>query len=259
VPEANRAHRSGETAQLPTPPAVELDRRSRLPLYHQIADELRRRIEEGGLEAGTLLGNEIQLAQRLVVSRPTIRKAIAELVEQGLVVRRRGLGTVVLPNSVKRRFAEASLFDHLLKTDRSPSTRVLEMTARNTPEAVRSVFGVSAETEITKVGRLRYANGAPLALMTNWILVKSIDKDDLEQQGLYELLRQAAVVPAVVDQTIGARRAATREARLLEIKPRDPVLTVDVVAYDSAGKAVDVGQHVYRADRYSFEITHVDS
>jgi DNA-binding GntR family transcriptional regulator len=97
--------------------------------------------------------------------------------------------------------------------------------------------------------------------MANWIVTKSIfrKQEELEQHGLYELLRQAAVVPIVVDQTIGARWATAKEARLLEIKPRDPVLTVDVVAYDSAGKAVDVGQHVYRADRYSFEITHVGS
>ncbi len=73
-----------------------LDRNSPIPLYFQIAENLKQAIEDGTLKPGERLDNELDLTERLGVSRPTVRQAVQRLVEQGLVVRRRGLGTVVV-------------------------------------------------------------------------------------------------------------------------------------------------------------------
>ena len=75
---------------------VTLNRLSPVPLYSQLADQLKDAITEGALSKGTFLGNEIMLADRWQVSRPTVRRAIQDLVDEGLLVRRRGIGTQVV-------------------------------------------------------------------------------------------------------------------------------------------------------------------
>lgn len=92
-----------------TPLSVPLDRTSPVPLYFQLAQELERRIREGELPPGTRLENEILLADRLGLSRPTLRRAIEYLVDQGLLVRKRGVGTqVVTPGCAARWSCPAS-------------------------------------------------------------------------------------------------------------------------------------------------------
>jgi GntR family transcriptional regulator len=240
---------------------VRLDHSSRVPIFYQIAEQLKLQIEDGRLAAGSLLGNEIRFAAELAVSRPTVRRAIEMLVEQGLVARRRGIGTVVLPNRIRRRLAVPSLYDDLKASGRGPTTRVLSLSPERSDHEVIAMLGVDPETLVLRIVRLRCADGAPLALMTNWVPRDIVDPrpDDLERTGLYELLRSAGVVPKVVDETVGARLAGKREARLLEIKSREAVLTLSVVAYGANGQAAEVGRHVYRADRYSFDITHVNA
>jgi DNA-binding GntR family transcriptional regulator len=258
---ADTAKTKRPTRQKTDLPEVILDYGSRQALYYQIAEELRLQIERGVLKPGSLLGNEVQFAVQLAVSRPTVRKAISLLVEQGLVARRRGIGTVVLPNRIKRRLALPSLYEDLESSGKQPSTRVLSLT-RQTPEAeMLSVIGDDSAAEMLQIRRLRYADEIPLAIMTNWLPIDllEVQESDLERFGLYDLLRRAGAVPRVVDETIGARLAGRRDASLLEINSRDAVLTVAVVSYDAGGRAIDVGRHIYRADRYSFETTHVTS
>ena len=74
---------------------VTIDRGSPIPLYHQLAEQLTASIEDGRLKPGDPFENELALADRLDLSRPTVRRAIAELVSRGLLVRRRGVGTTV--------------------------------------------------------------------------------------------------------------------------------------------------------------------
>ena len=86
-----------------------LDRNSPIPLYFQIAENLKQAIEDGTLKPGDRLDNELDLTERLGVSRPTVRQAVQRLVEQGLVVRRRGLGTVIVAPRILRSVALTSL------------------------------------------------------------------------------------------------------------------------------------------------------
>lgn len=237
-----------------------IDRSSPVPLYFQIAEQFRRQIEEGRLEPRTMLGNEIQLAEQLAVSRPTLRKALEELVEQGLLARRRGVGTVVVPQRLTRRVAVPSLYDDLKSAGRSPSTKVLRIRQEVAPAEVAAAFELPDGTEVISVSRLRLADGSPLAVMQNYIptgLAGSISERDLSQRGLYEAMRTVGIEPHLVSQTVGARTVTSREARLLGLRRSAPVLVVTALAFDYAGHPVDFGMHSYRADRYSFEIRHV--
>src|ERR1700746_1076833 len=90
-----------------------LDRNSPIPLYFQIAENLKQAIDDGTVKPGERLDNELDLAERLRARRPTVRQAGQRLVEQGLVVRRRGLGPVVAVPRILRSVALTSLYDDL--------------------------------------------------------------------------------------------------------------------------------------------------
>lgn len=237
-----------------------LDRSGPVPLYYQIA----RRLEEGiltdALPAGARLENEISLGNRLSLSRPTIRRAIQELVDKGLLVRRRGIGTQVVHGKVTRDVELTSLFEDLRRLGQNPTTRVLRSSVGAADEKLADELGVAVGSETLHVSRLRMADGIPLAVLDNVLPADFIDLDldGLAKHGLYELLRSRGVTMRVAKQRIGARAATTTEGELLNIARSSPVLTMSRTAYDSSGRAVEFGQHCYRPDLYSFEVTLVD-
>jgi DNA-binding GntR family transcriptional regulator len=233
-------------------PSLQVDRNSPVPLYFQVAQHLEHLIESGELATGTRLENEIDLADQLGLSRPTMRRAIQYLVDRGLLVRKRGVGT-----KVRRKVELTSLFDDLDKASRAPSTRVLSFGREPLPEELAPELSLPAGTEVYVFERIRYADGEPLALMRNHVPVSllALDADDLEAYGLYNLLRANGVTLRIARQSIGARAATAAEARALTETRGAPLLTMERAAYDDGGHIIEHGQHLYRASRYSFDLT----
>ncbi|MDP9817577.1 GntR family transcriptional regulator [Spirilliplanes yamanashiensis] len=236
--------------------AVEVDRTSPIPLYFQVASRLQELIEQGEIGVGSRIENEVDLAERLGVSRPTTRRAIQYLVERGMLVRKRGVGTQVVHPKVRRPVQLTSLYDDLSAAARYPRTEVLDLRVVPAPAEVAEALQVAPGTPVTWFERLRYANDEPLALMHNAIPtgLLTLDRTELAKHGLYELLRRAGIVPQVATQTIGARAATAAEARVLNEKRGASLLTMTRTAWDATGKALEYGSHLYRASRYSFEL-----
>jgi GntR family transcriptional regulator len=236
-----------------------VDRSSPIPLYFQISENLKATIESGALAPGERLENELELAERLGVSRPTVRQAIQRLVQQGMVVRRRGLGTVVVAPRIMRPLALSSLYDDLETTQRSPTTAVLAAEQVEADDDIAALLAIPAGTAVLSVERLRSADGTPLAIMHNYVparLLRGVEAD-LEKTGLYELLRGQGVQLHAAEQVVGARRATPREARLLQAARTATVLTMTRTAFDPAGQPVEHGSHAYLAERYSFKMSLV--
>jgi len=236
---------------------IKIDRSSPVPLYFQVAQRLEHMIESGEMPAGVRLDNEIDLAEQLGLSRPTMRRAIAYLVDRGLVIRKRGLGTQVAHPKVRRQVGLTSLYDDLAKTSRSPRTKILSFAVEPASDALAVELGIEEGTDVYVFERLRYAEDEPLALMRNHVPASllQLSRHDLELHGLYELLRSAGINLKIAKQSIGARAATAAEARILGEARRAPLLTMTRSAYDDQGRAVEHGSHIYRASRYSFDIT----
>ncbi|MGW3139232.1 GntR family transcriptional regulator [Streptomyces sp. NPDC001139] len=232
-----------------------LDRGSPVPLYYQLAQQLEAAIEHGALAPGNLLGNEIDLSTRLGLSRPTVRQAIQSLVDKGLLVRRRGVGTQVVHSQVKRPLELSSLYDDLEAAGQGPTTQVVRNESRPAAPEVAAALGIAEGGEVIVLERLRLTHGQPVALLCNYLPATLLDLDSarLEATGLYRMMRTAGITLHSARQTIGARSATADEASRLDEQEGAAVLTMQRTAYDDTGRPVEYGTHIYRASRYAFD------
>ncbi|AWK12026.1 GntR family transcriptional regulator [Streptomyces spongiicola] len=237
------------------PLRLSVDRASPVPLYFQLSQQLEAAIEQGTLTPGSLLGNEIELAGRLGLSRPTVRQAIQSLVDKGLLVRRRGVGTQVVHSRVRRPLELSSLYDDLEAAGRRPATRVLRNLVEPATAEVATALGVPEGSDVHLVERLRSAHGEPMAHLCNRLPagLLPLETGQLESTGLYRLMRGAGITLHSARQSVGARAATGDEARLLGEEAGTPLLTMERTTFDDTGRAVEFGSHVYRASRYAFE------
>ncbi|GAA1870225.1 myo-inositol degradation transcriptional regulator [Asanoa iriomotensis] len=238
-------------------PQIAVDRNSPVPLYFQVAEQFAAAIHRGELAPGDRLDSELRLADRLGLSRPTVRQAIQHLVDKGLIVRRRGVGTQVVRVEVRRSVELTSLHDDLLRSGQRPSTSVLELAVVRCPPEVAAALGVAPGTEVQHLRRLPFADGEPLAVMENWLPVDRVRLtiDALQRDGLYGILRAGGIRIRSAHQLIGARAATGAEAHMLGERRGAPVLTMTRTGYDDQGLHVEHGAHIYRATRYSLEVS----
>jgi DNA-binding GntR family transcriptional regulator len=241
---------------MPDRPQVVIDRASPVPLYFQVARQLEQAIESGELPPGSRLDNEIALAEELGLSRPTMRQAIQYLVDKGLLVRRRGVGTHVARARVRRPVGLTSLYDDLSGSGQQPTTTLLSHSVGAASGVVAATLEVPEGTAVLTLERLRRTRGEPLAIMRNHLRADLVQLDPavLEHRGLYEVLREAGVILASAQQSIGARKASGSEARLLDEQRGAPLLTMRRTTFDDRGVVAEYGDHLYRASRYSFEV-----
>lgn len=251
---------SGSDHTLPISIFEDIDRTGPLPLYYQVASRIEQAILDGTIAPGARLDNEIALGERLNLSRPTIRRAIQDLVDKGLVVRRRGIGTQVVHGGVTRKVELTSLYEDLVSSNRTPTTTLLSREVVPATEKVAADLGLEVGALVLHVRRLRGADDVPIAILENYLPTEFIDITDREltDRALYAILRGRGVTIRVARQRIGARTATPSDAELLDLDRHGAVLTMERIAYDNSGRAIEAGQHIYRPDLYSFEITLVD-
>ncbi|HMM96934.1 GntR family transcriptional regulator [Phycicoccus sp.] len=235
---------------------VRIDRTSPVPLWHQLAEQLGAAVRDGDLQPGDSVENELVLAGRLGLSRPTVRRAMQDLVDRGLLVRRRGIGTTVAPTRVHRRAELSSLHDDLLRAGRTPGTRVLSLAVTRDEEAA-AALELPSDTALLGIVRLRSVDGRPLAVLHNWLPpeLSDLTAEELETTGLYAALRTRGAVPVVARQTVGARMPTPEERRRLGLRGTRPVLTMARTAFGAHGEPVEHANHCYDADAYALEMT----
>jgi DNA-binding GntR family transcriptional regulator len=239
--------------QASTSGPITIDRTSPVPLYFQLAQHFESAIRTGSLKVGARLENEVQLAERLGLSRPTVRAAFLYLANKGLVVRKRGAGTLVANERIDRNVELTSLYDDLAASGRIPSTRVLKAEVSHASDEVAEVLQLPGRALVMSLERIRLADGEPMALMHNYLpagLVQ-LNVEMLEEHGLYELLRASGIGLYSATQRMGAKNASATEARTLDETRGTALLTMERIAYDQAGRPVEFARHLYRASHYA--------
>jgi DNA-binding GntR family transcriptional regulator len=233
---------------------ITIDRTSPVPLYFQLAQHFESAIRSGALPVGSRLQNEVQLAEQLGLSRPTARAAFLYLANRGLVVRKRGAGTVVANERIDRDVELTSLYDDLVASGRTPSTRVLKAEVSHASDQIAEALQLPERALVLSLERIRLSDGEPMALMRNYLpadLVQ-LSVEMLEERGLYDLLRASGVGLYSATQRMGAKNASTAEARMLDETRGAALLTMERIACDQEGRPVEFARSLYRASRYAF-------
>ncbi|QRZ61474.1 GntR family transcriptional regulator [Rothia sp. ZJ932] len=237
--------------------SINIDKNSPIPLYHQLVEGIRSAISNGALTSGSMLPNELDIAKNLHLSRPTVRKAMDELVRAGLLVRKRGVGTQVVSNEIRRSLTLSSLYDDLVRSGIKVSTKILTFETIIPPAEIGQELTLESKSTVYHIRRLRYENGTPLAVMENWVPtnIGDLKPSFLEQKGLYETMRSLGVTFSVGHQKVGAKNATVDEAGFLGVSTDAALVTMHRTTLNDVGTRVETGSHVYRADLYTFEMT----
>jgi GntR family transcriptional regulator len=228
------------------------------PLYHRVYREIAREIENGGLQPGDRLPSERWLCDELGVSRATVRRAIEELIGDGLV-EGRGRGSFVTGDAVVE---PPNTLMSLSELGRSrgleASSQVLAADLRPATIDEAEAFGIAPGAELFELRRLRMLDGLPISVDHNRVplrLVPDAAQTDFTTASLYEALEREGHAPTRADYELEARAADEHEAELLGLAPGAPILFATTVAIGEDGRVLDLGRTVYRADRYRFQAT----
>lgn len=236
-----------------------IDKRLPTPAYLQLHAHLVDAIETGAWPAGQALPSERDLAATLGLSRMTVRRAFEEVVRDGLVEQRRGSGTYVRSRRLEQTVDRVLGFtDEARLLGFQPGSRLLEIAEVAAEPEVAAALGCAEGTVVRRIGRVRTADGAPLALQIAYLRpsMRSLGGDELERfQSLYAAIEASfGVAPQRARQTITARLPSRSERRLLEIGRFDPVLALERVTFDADDAPFEYVRSAYRGDRYALAL-----
>jgi GntR family transcriptional regulator len=227
------------------------------PLYHQTAEVLRSRVVQNVWRQGDRLPSESQLCEEFGVSSITMRRAVATLVAEGLLVRLQGRGTFVSSDhAIVQGPPQLTSFteDMRLRGWRS-SARVIGLRTERAPIALATRLGLGAGALVHLIARVRLADGLPVALQRAHVpalLFPGLEDHDFQRESLYDVFeRDYGVKPATATEVYRASKVSDEEAALLQAEPGSPAFRVERLTMDSTGRPVELVESVVRGDRYT--------
>lgn len=223
--------------------------------YVQLRELLETAITEQRLPAGTQLPSERDIALRTGMSRVTVRKALAPLVESGLITRRQGSGSVVGASQPKM---EQSL-SRLTSFTEDMALREMSLTSKvldhgifaPTPEEVMSL-GLPPTAQVARITRLRIADDRPLAIETACLPARILPEPGSVDGSLYAHLGQRGYRPVRAVQRISASIVGAQDARQLQIAAGAAGLSITRRSFLESGQAIEHTRSLYRGDAYDF-------
>lgn len=237
------------------PPAHRINRRSALPLYQQIYEQLRRKIAGGQLKPGDALPTEADLIEQYRVSRATVRQAMDALVQDGLIYRERGRGTFVAHPTVQQGLTRVVSFtEDMGSRGFAPGSRVLSAQLVPATEAMASRLAIAPGEELARIERLRLADGEPMSVEVSHLvhhLCPGILQHDYAANPLRQMLEQNYDIRiAHATQAIRAVDAARELAEVLSVRPGAALFFIERVSYSQHGLPVELLYLYHRGDRY---------
>lgn len=203
---------------------------------------------------GRGLPPERELAEQLGVSRPTVRAAIQDLTQSGLLVRQPGRGTFTSPHKVTQELSTTAEGCGVPPAEGSWTSRTVSFATAAAGPARALRLGLAPGEQITRIVRVRLVEHEPIAIERLELpaaLVAGLRSRDMESGNFYQLLRERfGIVVAEALQTMEPTVANPEQAELLEVPAFFPLLQVQRTTQDAAGRIVEFVESVYRGDRY---------
>jgi GntR family transcriptional regulator len=228
-----------------------------VPAYRRIQATIQRVIEAGELKPGDVVASERELARLHDVSLMTARHALASLEREGVVERRRGVGTFVA--APKIHFNKLMSYTEQMGSRRlTAGSKILFAKVIDNEEEATARLSLSPKSRVLKLERLRHAAGEPFALETCYLSAAQFSgllSSQLQTVSLFSILEgEYGVELGYSDEEVDATTADARTAELLQIPKREPLLRIRQVIYSTKGIVILYVLGLYRSDRHNLVI-----
>ncbi|HEV2831356.1 MAG TPA: GntR family transcriptional regulator [Hanamia sp.] len=234
-----------------------IDHNTKIPLHIQVEALMRKLINSPEFKNGALLPKEVELGNRLGVSRNTIRQATNKLEYEGLLVRKKGVGTrVAEKKSLSTGLVHWYSFTQEMK-ERGIRVENLELKLEEVPagEKVAAFFNIRANKKVLKLSKLKGTEGIPIVFFESYFHPRiGISKDDNFSIPLYSMLEQKYGVVVVRSNEHIMAQLAGNMAKKLKIKASDPVLVRERFVYDPGERPIEYNLGYYRSDKFTYSI-----
>ena len=238
----------------------DMDKKSLLPLYHQLKTIVLREIHEKHWAPDEMIPTELEFMKHFSLSRTTIRQALNDLVKENVLYRKKGVGTFVSKPKINLQYMENSISfnDQILSIGLTPTTKVLELSIIPAAEEVASEMGITVNEKVILLTRVRYVENEPVAQVKSFLpyeLCASIMNVDLEKESLFKTLglnERTRVVK--VTRLIEAHLATAEDCMLMQIGQGSSVQNFINKAFNSEGRIIEYSIARYRGDRNKFYV-----
>lgn len=229
-----------------------------MPLYRQIANEIKKDIARGNIKKDEAIPTEKELAAAFQASRVTVRQAIQLLVDENLLYKVHGSGTYVKQQKIEHDIYRLQSFtEEIIKLGKVPSNKLLTFTNMQPEEEIRDRLQLPAEAQVFYIKRLRCADDVPIILEETFMpiamfpdLTEEIMMNSkyayLENKGFLIKERLGEIIPALPSADL---------MKLLEIKESAPILSMHLWAYLDNDIPFEYTKLYYRSDRYTFKFS----
>jgi len=233
-----------------------LEKKSHSPLYQQLMSRLKNDIMAEVYPSGGRIPSEQALCDTYGVSRVTVRKAILDLVQEGLLIRRQGKGTFVADKRLQRDLLHITSFTDACRLGgRTAGTKVVSLQREIAGSDDMERLGMAEGEQVLEICRLRLSSGDPVMLEINRFPQKYgfLEHEDLGKS-LYDLLKKQGVVPSHGVHDISLGHATPMVSKFLNTSPGEALLILDQVVFDQQGQPLHTSRQWIRGDKYTFRI-----
>lgn len=229
------------------------------PKYLEIQNLLLQRIKNGDYQEGQLIPKEVDLAEQLNVSRPTVRHAIRNLVQAGYLERRKKRGTIVTQTKIKQQFTHVieSYNTEIQNNGLVAKTQVLNFSTEKASDEVAEALTINPNTEVYKLVRLRSADNKPVVFVVTYLPIaqlSDLQKIDFTHHSLYSELAKAGLEITHVSRKIEVHPATEEEAQLLETDIKAPIFYFHTIGFTKDHRALEYSIASYRGDLNYFMV-----
>jgi len=231
---------------------MQLIRNNPVSLYKQIADHLRQNIAQRSYEPTGRLPSEAQIMAQFAVSRVTVRLALDDLANEGLIERRKGKGTFVAGKQVRHRIDTLRSFHESLKIQGLDATmRMIDVQVIDTPTSLVPHFG----PQCTRLIRLHLVSNEPVALARSFLpqFISTLDADVIESNPTYVLVDAQSKEKIIsADIEIGAKVVDAAIAAPLGVEAGAVMLMMERASFYNSGACAEKSEFYIRPERYKF-------
>lgn len=240
-----------------------LEQNSSVPLYEQLKEQITRDIRAGLYEKGARMPSELEIENSYRVSRITVRRAVSELCDEGLLIKKQGKGTFVVGNGISADMGRLTGFhDYMEEQGRKVDTKILERSIIKLKPSLAKEMEISDDDDVFFIKRLMFTDGIPIMIDSCYIPMNrfsGIVEKFHDNDSIFRILKnEYGVKMGKYQKVLKVRKANKEISSYLNCPLGDPLFDLFKLTYDSAGIPVHLSISLIKGEETSYTITGFD-